>query len=173
MKEVSIEEAWEQRYPEGIVLVTCVDEKGRPNIIPLGWSMKTSFDPPMVAISVGKTRYSHRLISKQREFVLAFPGEDLKDEVLYCGTHSGKDVDKFKQTGLAALKAKEISPPLIEQCLANMECKVVGELDTGDHTIFCGQILKAYKIGKKLKRLYSLGGQSIGTVVADKRKKGF
>ncbi len=87
-------------------MATSVDSKGKPNIIALGWCMPTSFDPPMMAISVGKTRYSHQLISESREFVLAFPSEEMGKEVLYCGTHSGRDVDKFKETGLVPVPAK-------------------------------------------------------------------
>lgn len=162
MKEVSANEAWKRKYPESVVLVTSVDKEGNPNIIALGWSMCTSFVPPMVAISVGKTRYSHKLISESKEFVFTFPHEGMKDEVLYCGTHSGKKVDKFEETGLTAVPGKHVRPPLIEECLVNMECRVVGELDTGDHTIFAGKILTAYVSEKSGKRLYSLGGDKLG-----------
>ncbi|MCD5390998.1 flavin reductase family protein [candidate division NPL-UPA2 bacterium] len=164
MREVSVSEVWKRKYPEPVVLVTSVDEKGKPNIIALGWSMPTSFEPPMLAISVGKTRYSHKLISEGKEFVLAFPQEGMKDEVLYCGTHSGRKVDKFKETGLTAQPAKEVRPPLMEECLVNMECKVVGELDTGDHTIFAGRIVRASVSEEEGQRLYSLGGERLGGV---------
>jgi len=157
MKEVFAGEAWERKYPEAVVLVTSVDRNGKANIISLGWSMCTSFQPPMLAISIGKTRYSHNLVSENKEFVLAFPSEELAEAVLYCGTHSGRDVDKFRDRGLTAVKAKRIAPPLIEECIANFECKVVGELDTGDHTIFAGEILAAYVSEKKKKRLFTAG----------------
>ena len=162
MKEVSASEAWKRKYPESVVLVASMDKEGHPNIITLGWSMCTSFVPPMVAISVGKTRYSHKLIAEGKEFVLAFPHEGMKEEVLYCGTHSGREVDKFKKTGLTAVPGKHVRPPLIKECLMNMECRVVGELDTGDHTIFAGEILTAYVSEKSGKRLYHLKGDKFG-----------
>ena len=158
MKEVPIEQAWKRKYPEQVSWAVSVDPRGRADIISLGWSMPTSFDPPMVAISVGKTRYTHRLISESGEFVLAFPSEEMADEVLYCGTHSGRQVDKFKQTGLVALPATKVRPPLIQGCVANFECKLAARIDTGDHTIFVGEIVAAHVIDERKRRLYNLGG---------------
>ncbi len=157
MKEVSVEEAWKRKYPEQVSWAVSVDSEGKANIISLGWCMTTSFKPPMMAISVGKTRYSHKLISESREFVLAFPSEEMGKEVLYCGTHSGRKVDKFKETGLVAVPAKRVRPPLIEGCVANFECRVVGEIETGDHTIFVGEIVAAHISEEKKRRLYNLG----------------
>jgi len=157
--ECEINRAILKKYPEQIVLVTSVDAMGKPNIITMGWSMFCSGDPPMVAISVGKTRYSHKLIFQTKEFVYTFPGEDLEKEMLYCGTHSGRDVDKFKETGLTAVEAKFVKPPLIEECIANFECQVVGEYDAGDHTIFVGKIVATWisEKARDKKRLFNLG----------------
>lgn len=162
MREVSYKEAWSKKYPEQIALVTSVDKHGKPNVLPLGWCMCTSFQPPMLAISVGKTRYSHKLLSEWGEFVVAFPTEDMKKEVLYCGSHSGRDVDKFKESGLKPVRAKKVKPPLITGCIANMECKVVGKLDSGDHTIFVGEIVASHIEDIEKRRLYSLGNNRYG-----------
>lgn len=164
MKKVSVEEAWKRKYPEPVVLAVSVDAEGKANIIALGWCMPTSFEPPMMAISVGKTRYSHKLISECREFVVAFPSEEMAKEVLYCGTHSGRDVDKFKESGLVAVPAKKVRPPLIEGCVANFECKVVGEIETGDHTIFAGEVVAAHVSEEKKGRLYNLGNYNLAGV---------
>jgi len=161
MREVTLGEA-EARWnrPERVVLAVCTDSEGKANIIALGWKMKTSINPPMVAISVGKARYSHKLISEGKEFVLAVPSEDIPKEVLYCGTHSGRDVDKFKQTGLTPLSAKFVKPPLIKECVVNLECKLVGQLDTGDHTIFVGQIVASWASEDEKRNLLSIGEEA-------------
>jgi flavin reductase (DIM6/NTAB) family NADH-FMN oxidoreductase RutF len=161
MREVQAKEAitWWHR-PERIVLAVTVDLNGQPNIIALGWKMRTSFDPLMLAISIGKTRHSHQLISNCREFVLAVPGADLSEQVLFIGTHSGKNVDKFKTTHLTPLPAKHIRPPLIQECLVNHECKVVGQLDTGDHTIFVGEVLTSWAADTKQPVLCSIGTEA-------------
>ena len=155
MKEVNVSEAWGRKYPEPVVMVTSIKD-GKPNIIPLGWSMITSFVPSMMAISIGHTRYSHEIISKGKEFVLAYPSEDMGKEVLYCGTHSGREVDKFKETGLKSSPAKFVKPPLIKDAVANFECKVIKQTDTGDHTIFVGEVIAAYINPEKKRRLYTL-----------------
>jgi flavin reductase (DIM6/NTAB) family NADH-FMN oxidoreductase RutF len=162
MREIKPEEALKRKYPESIVLVSCCGEEGRPNLIPLGWSMQTSFSPPMIAISVGKTRYSHKLIRKTKEFVLTFPGIDMEEEILFCGTHSGREIDKIKELKLKTLPAETVKPPLIEKAMVNMECRVTGSLDTGDHTIFAGQIIKAHVSDKEIKKLYTVGHFKFG-----------
>jgi len=157
LKEVPVEEAWKRKYPERTVLAVSISKDGKPNIITLGWNMPTSFKPPMVAISVGLTRYSHKLISESGEFVLAFPSEGMEDALLFCGTHSGRDVDKFKATGLTPIKAKYVKPPLIAEATVNMECRVVGSIRTGDHTIFVGEILTAYISDEDKPVLFNVG----------------
>jgi len=157
LREISVGEAWRRKYPERTVLVVSVDREGRPNIITLGWNMPTSGDPPMVAVSIGHERYSHKLISETREFVVAFPSEGMEDAIMFCGTRSGRDVDKFKATGLTPVKAKYVKPPLIGEAAVNMECKVVASLDTGDHTIFVGEILTAYVSEEDKPVLFNMG----------------
>ncbi len=145
--------------PERVVLAVSFDaENNRSNIIALGWKMSTSFQPPMHAISVGKTRYSHQLLKETGEFVLAFPGEELAEQVLFCGTSSGSNVDKFKKAGLTQVKAKSVKPSLIGECVVNLECKVAGSLDTGDHTIFVGEVLNSW-LSEKKKLLISTGDE--------------
>jgi len=141
--EVESKSAWLLMHPRHTVLVTCADAAGKPNIITLAWSMVTSFNPFMVAVSVGFGRYSHDLIQKGREFVVNIPGMDIVEETLFCGRNSGRDVDKFAATGLTPLPAKHVKPPLIAECVAHLECKLVQEMTTGDHTFFAGQVVAA------------------------------
>ena len=143
MKKTSLGDAG-LLFPTVATLVTCVDEEGRANIITLGWSMKTSGDPPMVVISVKPSRYSHDLIARSREFVLAIPTMEIVEELHYCGRHSGRDVDKFEETGLTPVPAEEVRPPLIKECAANLECRLVSQMTTGDHTIFVGEVVAAH-----------------------------
>ncbi|HOL22188.1 MAG TPA: flavin reductase family protein [bacterium] len=117
---------------------------GKRSICPLGWKMNTSFSPFMMAISVAPTRFTHELIVKSGEFVLAWPGEDLAETTLFCGTCSGRNVDKFKETGLTPVKGEYVKAPLVKECIANLECKVAGQLTTGDHTIFAGEVVAVW-----------------------------
>ena len=160
MKEVPYGEAINRKYPEQVVFAVSVDEEGTPDIIVLGWAMPTSGEPPMWAISVGHTRYTHELISKCRQFVLCFPNSDMTEEMLFCGSNSGRDVDKIAETGLKTLPATKVKPPLIDGCVACFECEVEGELVSGDHTIFAGRVVAGHVADDaSVKRLYNWGGE--------------
>ena len=144
MKTVPFAEAMKRKYPEWVMLVTTVDEQGKPNVMPAGWAMVASHVPPMFAISVGHARHTHKLIRGQREFVIAFPGPGLGAAIAYTGSRSGRDVDKFKESGLTPLKARETRAPLLSGCVINLECKLDGELEAGDHTVFLGRVVAAH-----------------------------
>ena len=89
--------------------------QGRRSICPLGWKMWTSGNPPMVAISVAPPRFTHGLIVGSGEFVLAWPGADLAEATMVCGTTSGRDGDKFASARLTALPAKFVQTPLVKE----------------------------------------------------------
>ena len=129
--------------PSTVVMTTCMDSKGKANIITLGMFMGISHDPPLIVIGVSPKRYSHDLIAKSGEFVVNVPSINLEREMHYCGITSGRDVDKFAETGLTATPAKKVKPPLIKECYSHLECKVVESHVYGDHTLFVGEVLEA------------------------------
>jgi flavin reductase (DIM6/NTAB) family NADH-FMN oxidoreductase RutF len=141
--DVGVEVAQRLFAPRLVVLATSVDKNGKPNIIPLAWAMPTSFDPPLVAISVGTRRYSHELIAGGGEFVVNIPPISILDKVQLCGSRSGRTSDKFSEAGLTIISSKQVRPPRIKECVAHLECKVVGKFQTGDHTIFVGKVVAA------------------------------
>ena len=160
-------------HPMHTVLVTCKGKTGRPNIITLAWTMPTSMEPPLVAISVRPTRYSHKLIEQAKQFTINIPTMNIVDATLFCGRRSGKDHDKFKETGLTPKPAKLVKPPTIKECVASLECKLHSQFTTGDHTIFIGEIIAAYADKqafkdtydlKKAKMIFHIGGNKFATL---------
>ncbi|MDK1032197.1 MAG: flavin reductase family protein [Planctomycetia bacterium] len=149
-------EALERKYPEPIGLAVTIDSRGVANIIPLGWVIQTSFVPLMFAISIGHPRYSHKLLSECREFVLALPSEEQAEAMWFCGSHSGRDTDKFAESGFEPVPATKVKPPLIKGACANFECKLTASLETGDHTIFVGEVVAAHVEPDAPGRLYTL-----------------
>ena len=147
--------------PHFYVLATCVDKNGRPGAIGLSWWMFTSVNPPLVAISVGKSHYSHQCLEHCKEFVLCFPSDTQKEGAWFCGTKSGRNHDKFKESGLRAVPATKVSPPLIEGAMLALECKVVSEHETGDHTIYVGEIVAMHKTPGVEKHLYTISYTSL------------
>lgn len=140
-----VDEAFGRCYPKLVALATTRSPSTRkPNIITLGWWMRTSHRPPMLAISVAHSRYSYELLVKTGEFVLVLPPEEWLDAVLFCGRKSGRNVDKFAETGLREQKAEKVSAPLIKGAIAQFECVVRSIVPAGDHSIFVGEVLAAH-----------------------------
>jgi len=156
MRKVNIEEAIKKKFPEPVGLVVCLDEKGVVDITPVGWFMTCNFTPKSWAISLGHTRYSHEVISKTSEFSLCLPTYKQKGDIIYCGTHSGRDVNKLENTSFETMPASRIKAPILRDCIACYECKVINKLDLADHTIFIGEILDS-SICENINKIYSLG----------------
>jgi flavin reductase (DIM6/NTAB) family NADH-FMN oxidoreductase RutF len=152
------------------VLVSCVGNTGKPNIITLAWAMPTSGNPPLLAVSIAPGRHSHTLIAESGEFVVNIPTLEIIQAVYACGSLTGRSFDKFKRTNLTAMPGKKVKAPAIRECVAHLECEVDGQMTTGDHTIFVGKILEAYAdMGtfsdagydlKKARMLYHAGGNN-------------
>lgn len=171
--EVDSELAYRFLHPRHTVLVTCVDKAGKANIITLAWSMPTSINPPMVVISMAPKRYSHKLIEETGEFVINVPTMKIVRQTLFCGRISGVECDKFKEAPLTAMPAKKVRPPIIKECVAHLECKLVQTIPTGDHTLFIGEVVAAYVNRgvftetlnvKKVKPVFHMGGDSFVTI---------
>ncbi len=156
LREISWDEALTLGSPHPYVLAVTVDKEGRANIIGLGWWTFVSWEPKMIAISVGKERYSHDCLEYCREFVLCFPSDEQREGAWLCGTASGRDVDKFKKGGFKKLPAKVVKPPLMEGVTVAYECKVVDALDTGDHTLYIGKVVAIHGTPEKPRHLYTI-----------------
>jgi flavin reductase (DIM6/NTAB) family NADH-FMN oxidoreductase RutF len=131
-------------YPTPVVLVTSVDAHGKPNIITLAWTGIVCSEPPMVSISIRPSRYSHNLIVSSGQFVVNMPTEDILEETDYCGIVSGRDVDKFAQTGLTPQPATQVKPPLIQECPVNLECLVRQVINLGTHDMIIGEVVATH-----------------------------
>lgn len=117
--------------PVPVVLVTCVDERERPNIITLGAVALASHEPPMFSIAMRHDRYSHALIEETGEFVINVPTSTMAKEATICGRLSGRDHNKFKEASLTPAKAEIVKAPLVEECPINMECRVAAKVKPG------------------------------------------
>lgn len=140
--------------PRQTILLTC-RLKGKDNVMTLDWHTPLSFEPMMYAVSIGKTRFSLNLIKESKVFVVNFMSKDFEKEILFCGRHSGKNIDKFKETGLEKEEAETIDCPRIKQALGYLECKVEKEIEVGDHILFIARVTKA-DLKQKAKRLFHL-----------------
>ena len=127
-------------YPTPAALITCADEDGKPNVLTLGETFNISVTRPVIlGIAIRKSRYSHALISRTREYVVNLPTCAIREQVWFCGRTSGRDVDKFGETGLTPVPASVVRAPLIAECPVNVECRVIGIQEIGDHDLFLGE----------------------------------
>ena len=122
-------------------IVLAVVGKEEHNIITVSLVHVFSFNPPLVGIGISPCRYSHELLHRSQDFTVNIPSKEVIEEVLFCGEKSGRDVDKFNETGLTKKPSSKISAPSIEECLVSLECKKVQTFDTGDHTWFIGEVV--------------------------------
>jgi len=129
--------------PRPAVLVTCCDAEGIPNALSLVWHTPLSHDPPLVGISVAKSRYSYGLIEESGEFVINIVSAACRHAVEVCGQRSGRDGDKLWAASLKLEPARTVRPPLIAGALGALECRVVNRLSCGDHMLFVGEVVSA------------------------------
>ena len=164
--EASHGKAIARKYPEQVVIAIAKDPQGKYNPITLGWTMITSGQPPMMAISIGHTRYSLQAVRQAKEFVIAFPSSTMAEDALFHGTKSGRDMDKLAECGTKTQPATAIDGVLLADAVANFECKLASELETGDHVLFVGRVVAAHmNEDAKVRRLYTRGtGYEMGGV---------
>ncbi|HAE80442.1 MAG: flavin reductase family protein [Clostridium sp.] len=128
-------------YPVPAVMVTVQDGEGKSNIITIAWTGTVCTNPPMLYISVRPERYSYHMLEETGEFVVNMTTKKLAKAADYCGVRSGRDVDKWKETGLTPEKAQAVSVPLIAESPVNIECRVKDVLKLGSHHMFLAEVL--------------------------------
>jgi flavin reductase (DIM6/NTAB) family NADH-FMN oxidoreductase RutF len=129
--------------PGPIVLVSSA-YKGEANIMTMGWHMVMKFSPSLVGCCISAGNYSFELVRKSKQCVINLPTTDLAETVVKIGNSSGRDIDKFAEYGLTAESATEVSAPLIAECYANFECKLVDASWVKKYNIFVFEVVKAH-----------------------------
>ena len=130
--------------PAPAVLVSCADPENpeKKNMITLAWAGTVNSEPPMVAIGVRKSRYSHGLIDTSGEFVVNLTDEKMSRAVDFCGVRSGRDTDKAGETGLKYMKAEGMTvAPAVEGAPVSLCCRVRQRTELGSHDLFLGEVV--------------------------------
>ncbi len=127
-------------YPVPAVLVTVTDGAGNDNVFTVAWAGTVCSDPPMVSISVRRSRFSYEMLVRTREFVLNLTTEELAEAADYCGVRTGRHEDKFAAMGLTKAKASRVHAPLILESPVNIECRVTRILELGSHDLFLAEV---------------------------------
>jgi flavin reductase (DIM6/NTAB) family NADH-FMN oxidoreductase RutF len=155
----------------GPVTLVSVSDGGRDNLFAVTWAMPVRKDPPMVAILSGKRHFSYPIIERTGEFGISVPDRSLVDAVYGCGTTTGaKESDKFARFQLSRQPSSRIKAPLVAECVAGLECRVVQVVDLGASAMLLAQVLEAaasvehfrdghWRFDNGLELLHHLSGQ--------------
>ena len=165
MKRMKISKAFTLMESGPVVFVTTSDGE-KHNIMTISWTMVVDFSP-IFAITTGPWNYSYAALRKFRECVIAIPTVDLIDQVVGVGTCSGADTDKFAKFRLTPVKGKHVRPPLIKECLANIECRVVDIIRRHDIVVLEGVAAYLDSSRKEKRTIHAIGD---GTFVVDGRR---
>lgn len=125
----------------GPVALVTTRWRDQTDVMPAIWTTPLSRTPPLVGVVVNPARHTHDMVRFSEEFALNFPARDLVDHTQYFGTVSGADVTKIELGKLSTFRASKVEAPLIENCVAWVECSLEDALRIGDHTLFVGRVL--------------------------------
>lgn len=175
--DVKLSQSYRLLNPGCVVLVS-VGDGTEDNLFPVTWNMPIRKEPPMVALMSGKRHYSYPFIERTGEFGINIPDASIVDPLLGCGLTTGhKEKDKYERFGLTRQSATHIRPPLVEEAVANLECRVCQVVDLGSSALLLGQIVGAvaspdhfadgeFLFEKGLQLIHHLGGRRFA--VSDK-----
>jgi flavin reductase (DIM6/NTAB) family NADH-FMN oxidoreductase RutF len=138
-----LSEVYRLLEPGPVVLLTTA-RAGLANVMPLSWHLMMEFTPPLVGCVISNWNYSFASLKASRECVINIPTVELAKIVAACGNTSGRLVDKFKAFGLTPVPAASVKPPLIAECYASLECKVVDVKLVTKYNFFVLEVVQAW-----------------------------
>jgi flavin reductase (DIM6/NTAB) family NADH-FMN oxidoreductase RutF len=127
--------------PSPVLIIGTYDPDGKPNMMNAAWGGIASSKPPCISVSIRETTLSFHNIRQTEAFTINIPSEKHLKEADFVGIVSGREYDKFKETGLTAEKSKLVNAPIVFEFPYSLECKLVREINLGSHTMFIGEIV--------------------------------
>ncbi len=165
MVELPLSEVYQLLEPGPVVLLTTA-QGGRTNVMTMSWHTMVEFEPPLVACVVSSEDYSFAALVAEHECVIAIPDVKLAPIVVKVGNSSGDAMDKFKKFGLTPRLAELVAPPLIAECFANFECRVVDTSLVDKYNLFVLEVVKAWTDPQQ-KRPKTIHHHGFGNFVVD------
>ncbi len=170
-KEVNLKKAKWLVEPGCVVMVTSGTME-KANVMTISWQTPArNSDPCLILLVMNCVRYSYELIKKNRELVINVPGEELIKQTHFVGTMTGRNMDKFRESGLTPVPAGIVEPPLIKECAAHLECRVTEIFKMQSHDLLICEVLRALADSdlfdgkwntEKFHTLHYLGGKDYG-----------
>jgi len=143
MRALPLSKVYGLLEPGPVVLVATV-RRGRPNVMPMSWHTMLEFEPPLIGCVVSNRNYSFASLKSSRECTLNIPTVDIAKEVVGCGNTTGATTDKFAKFGLTASPARRVAAPLVAECYASLECRVVDTSRVNRYCFFVLEVVQAW-----------------------------
>ena len=124
-----------------VLIVGSYDKDDKPNILAVSWGGICNSGPPSITISLRESRYSYQGILDSGAFTVNIPSADQAEAADFVGFKSGRDMDKFNETGLTPVRSEIVNAPYIKEFPINIMCKLIKHEDLGYHTQFIGEIV--------------------------------
>ncbi len=164
----------------GNIILVSVQSKEKRTITTVAWHMPVSSQPKLLSCALANKRYSLELIKESKCFCINIPELKLLDAVVFCGTYSGRKVDKCKEANLTAVTCSTIHGFFIDECVAHIECTLYSMFEAGDHTIVLGEVVSAMAKEylftpdgvidiNKVQLIHHLGGTHFGILNSQER----
>ncbi|MCS7314487.1 MAG: flavin reductase family protein [Bryobacterales bacterium] len=169
-----------QRLREDGLLLVTADREGKPNVMTIGWgTIGSIWGRPVFVVLVRPSRFSYSRLEENPDFTVNVPSAELAAATAHCGKVSGRDRDKFRETGLTAAPARQVRAPIIQECVVHYECRTIHRNDLAPstlaqtildeyyprddfHRIYFGEILACYAEEDASERLRVRGGPLTG-----------
>ena len=151
--------------PGPVVMVTTAAAE-RTNIMTMSWHMMIDFEPPLIACVISNRGFTFDVLKTTKECVINIPTIELADKVVACGNVSGRKFDKFAKFGFTPRAASSVQAPLIDECYANLECRVIDSKLATKYNIFIVEVVKAW-IDRSQKNPRTIHHQGYGKFVVD------
>jgi flavin reductase (DIM6/NTAB) family NADH-FMN oxidoreductase RutF len=164
-KSLPLSQVYRLLEPGPVVLVTTA-HRGRADVMPMSWHTMLEFEPPLVGCVISGRNHTFSLLRASRECVLNVPGVALARQVVACGNASGRRLDKFKVFGLTPVAGDQVGAPLIEECHANLECRVVDTRLVAAYNFFVLEVVKAWARPSR-RRFRTIHHQGRGVFIVD------
>lgn len=155
---------YELLEPGPVVLISTAS-RGQPNVMPMTWHTMIEFEPTLVGLIISNRHHTFKILKATKECVINIPTTKIAAKTVACGNVSGRKVDKFKTIGLTPKAASRVKVPLIDECYANLECKVVDTRLVEKYNFFIVKVVKAW-VDRAVKKpkIFHHHGKGIFTV---------
>ncbi|WP_152222851.1 flavin reductase family protein [Pseudomonas sp. SCB32] len=144
LKDVPLAKAYLLLNHGPSTLVTS-EHDGVANVMAAAWVMPLDFDPPKLMLVLDRNTWSRHLVEGSGAFVIQLPSRQQAELTLAVGSSNGGELNKFEQLDIRTSRARQIEAPIVDGCVAYLECKVISEPNNQDkYDLFIAEVVAAY-----------------------------